>query len=165
VRAANDYLQAELKETGRGGGRVNYRLTVRLKEGAPQGYLNDQLSLVTNDARGNRIPLDIEGKVEADLTVTPSPLVFGTVPQGAEVAKKIIVRGGKPFRLTSVNCPEGFSAQVGNEAKTYHVVEVKLQPNKPGSLSGKIRFETDLGPGMAVEVPAHAQVASEVKTK
>ncbi len=63
---------------------------------------------MTNDARGNRIPLDIEGKVEADLTVTPSPLVFGTVPQGEVVSKKIIVRGAKAFRLTSVNCPEGF---------------------------------------------------------
>ncbi len=36
VRAANDYLQAELKETRRGGGRVDYRLTVRLKEGRPR---------------------------------------------------------------------------------------------------------------------------------
>ncbi len=54
---------------------------------------------------------------------------------------------------------------MGSEAKTYHVVEVKLTPTKPGALSGKIRFETDLGPSVAVEVPAHAQVTAEVKTK
>jgi hypothetical protein len=164
VRSASEYLQAELKETRRGGGLVDYRLTVRLKEGAPQGYLSDQLSLVTNDSQGNRIPLDVEGKVESDLTVNPSPLVFGTVKAGEQVSKKIVVRGAAPFRLTSVNCPEGFSVELGKEAKTFHVVEVKLQPTRPGTLTGKIRFETDLGPSVAVEVPAHAQVTSEVKS-
>ncbi len=165
VRSANEYLQAELKETRRGGGLVDYRLTVRLKEGAPQGYLNDQLSLLTSDAQGNRIPLDVEGKIESDVTVSPSPLVFGTVKAGEQVSKKIVVRGTRPFHLTSVNCPECFSVELGKEAKTFHVVDVKFQPTKPGSLTGKIRFETDLGPNVGVEVPAHAQVVADEAKK
>jgi hypothetical protein len=165
VRSASEHLQADLRETRRGGGLVDYRLTVRLKEGAPLGYLHDQLWLVTSDSRGNQIPLEVEGKVESDVTASPSPLVFGAVKTGEQVSKKVLIRGTRPFRLTSVNCPECFSVELGKEAKAFHVVEVKLEPSKPGNLSAKLRFETDLGPNVAVEVPTHAHVTEEVKSQ
>jgi hypothetical protein len=161
VRAANEYLTATLSEKSRRGGLVDYRLTVRLKEGAPAGYLHDQLSLVTNDASGNQIPLDVEGKVEADLTVSPSPLVIGAVSAGEQVSKKVVVRGTRPFKLTAVNCPPGFSVELPKEAKNFHVLEVKLQSDKAGDLSGKIRIETDMGPAIAAEIAVHAAVVAK----
>src|SRR5262249_23813009 len=98
-----------------------------------------------------------------ELSVSPSPLVFGTVKIGENMSKKVVVRGSRPFRLMAVNAPEFFSVQLDKEAKTFHVVEVKLSGAKPGNISAKIRFETEPGPTAAVELPASAVVAEERK--
>ena len=101
VRSANEDLEVELNPTRRANGRVGYELTVRLKEGAPAGFFNDQLYLITNDRRSN-IPLAVSGKVTPSITVSPASLFLGVLPAGQTVTKQLIVRGKKPFRITNI---------------------------------------------------------------
>jgi len=158
VRTANHHLEAELYEKRRGGGQVEYRMLVRLKTDAPLGYLKDQLTIVTNDAQLARIPLDVEGKVESEVTVSPTPLVFGEVKAGQRVTKPVVVRGTRPFRITEVECEDCFEVQKPEEAKTFHLLRVTFNAHKPGDIASKIRIKTDLGADVVPAIPAYAHI-------
>ena len=107
VRGASDDLEVELTETGRQSGRVSYELLVRMKDTAPAGYFNEQLVLVTNDSSNPRIPMHVEGRVIPQISVAPEALRFGDVTMGATIPMKVLVRGKKPFKITSVESPSG----------------------------------------------------------
>jgi hypothetical protein len=158
VRTANPHLEAELYEKRRGGGQVEYRMLVRLTADAPLGYLKDQLSIVTNDGQLARIPIDVEGKVESEVTVSPLPLVFGEVKAGEHVTKPVVVRGTRPFRITEVECDDCFEVQTPKEAKTYHLLRVTFRAQKSGSVAGRIHIKTDLGADVVPDIPAYGQV-------
>jgi hypothetical protein len=161
VRTANPHLEAELYEKRRGGGQVEYQMLVRLTGDTPLGYLKDQLTVVTNDGQLARIPLDVEGKVESEVTVSPSPLVFGEVRPGEKVTKPIVVRGSRPFRITQVECDDCFEVVTPQEAKTFHLLRVTLNANKTGSVVGKIHIKTDLGADVVPDIPAYGRVTEK----
>jgi hypothetical protein len=159
VTTANPHLEAELLEKRRGGGQVEYRMILRLRGDAPLGYVRDQVTIVTNDGQLARIPLDLEGKVESEVTVTPLPLVFGTVRPGEKVTKKIVVRGTRPFRITRVECPDCFEVAAPEDSKTFHLVPVTFIGTKSGNVVSKIHIETDLGANVVPEIPAYAEIS------
>ncbi len=145
VRSANDHLQVELQETQRGGGKVAYKLAVHLDDSTPAGTIADQLFLVTNDRNYKTIPLDIQGRVVPELTVTPETLVLGDVVEGEEVTERIVVRGKTPFKIISVECDdESFSFDVGQDAKTLQIVTlIYTAPHEPGKVKKQVRIVTD----------------------
>jgi hypothetical protein len=162
VLSASRYFQAELTEKTRGAGQVAYQLTVRLKPDAPPGYIKDQLTLVTNDQRAKQIPLDIEGRVLSELTVSPASLFLGVVQPGKPVTKQVVVKGKRPFRIKSVTCDDGsFSFKTSDEARETHLVPVTFIAETPGKISHKIRIETDLGEGVGSELNAYGEVIGE----
>ena len=149
VRSDNPHITADFSETGRGGGRASYQLNVRLDKDVPVGYINDHLMLVTNDQGSRQVPLQVEGRVDSGITVSPSTLFMGVVEPGTKVEKKLVVRGKRPFRIVAINCKGGdfkFDPKVLNEAKTVHVVPITfVAGNDPGTISRTIQIETDLG--------------------
>ena len=102
----------------------------------------------------------VSGRVLSALTVSPSELFIGDVKPGAEITKNLIVRGKKPFRITSIGCKDGcFSFKKSDEAKKTHVVPVTFKaPEKEGTVRVTIQIETDLS-GAKSSISAHAQVA------
>ncbi len=143
----NDNFEVELKEAQRGGGRVTYKLLVRLKPGLPVGYLKDQLTVVTNDnrAENQRIPLIVSGRVKPEFSVTPEQLVLGELETGKQLTKKIIVRGAQPFKIVNVSCGEDcFDFKTDEESKAVHFVEVTFRAGEaPGKLQTPIQILTD----------------------
>ena len=160
VLSANAHLEAELKETSRGNGQVAYSLLVRLKEGAPIGYIKDQITLVTNDTRTSQIPVDIEGRVVSEITVSPVSLFMGVVQPGQKRTKQLVIKGKKPFKIVNVECDdESFAFDLPEEAKVSHLMTVTfVAGDKPGKVTQKIRITTDLGEGAAPEGGAYAEV-------
>ena len=51
---------------------MNYEVHFRLAEDTPVGLLRQQVQLITDDRNAPRVPLLVEARVEADLTVTPA---------------------------------------------------------------------------------------------
>jgi hypothetical protein len=160
VLSANRSLQAELVETSRGNGQVSYGLVVRLKSDAPVGYIRDQLTLVTNDQRSKNIPVDIEGRVVSELTVSPASLFMGVVQPGQKTTKQLVVRGKKPFRIVSVKCDDAsFTFKLPETAKEVHLIPVTfVAGDNPGKVTQKIVIETDAGSGVTSELNAFAEV-------
>ncbi len=148
VKGAAPYLTGEVVETKRYADRATCRLRVRLGPDAPAGTIRDHLVLVTNDPRYRGIPVLVEGRVVPAVTVTPATLFLGVVEPGGKVTKRLVVRGGKPFRITAVTSDGNhFQCQpdVDDEPKPMHVVPVTfIAGEEPGEVRETIRIQTDL---------------------
>ncbi len=149
VRSARPYYEVQAVETRRSQGRVNYQLTVNLKDDAPAGYINDQLVLVTNDRGGARIPLQVEGRVVPEISVSPRQLVLGEVPAGKTVNKKLVVRAKQEFRILEVMCGDKcFTFDSAEDAKKLHLIDVAFHSDAPtGRVEQTIRIRTDRNDG------------------
>lgn len=156
----SEYLETNLVEVPNSYGRKSYELLVRLKPGAPEGSIREELILRTNDSRGGQMPVCVEGRVLSELTVSPAPLLLGSVPAGQTVTKKLIVRGTAPFRITNIDCGDDcFNFELSEASKPLHLVPVTFAAgDTPGNVSAKIRLKTDLKSGYSPEIVVHAQV-------
>lgn len=160
VHVPDRHLSVEARETNRGFGRVGYELVVRLAADAPPGTLDTELTLETNDWRGNRVPLAVTGQIVPPLSVSPALLYLGNVKCGEEPRTRLVVRADTAFRITSVECEDPrFCFQVGQAAKSLHLVPVTFQAGaEPGQIAVKIRIHTDLSGGKTAELTASGSI-------
>jgi len=147
VRSTNRHFEVALKELERSRSRVVYQMVVKLRSTAPAGYLQDQLTLVSDDTRRKTIPLHVEGRIRPALTVSPKSLYLGNVKSGDKIQKKLVVRGKKPFKVTAIHCQNAdFKFELPKKAKKLHFIPVTyIAGDKTGKFSAAIRIETDLG--------------------
>ncbi|HEX3728084.1 MAG TPA: DUF1573 domain-containing protein [Pirellulales bacterium] len=166
VSTDSPYLSATTKQISRSGGRATYELDVQLKPGAPAGYLKDQLIVATNDRSGH-FPVDVEGRVVSELTVSPSTLMLGTLQPGQKVTKQIVIKGAKPFKILDIHCANSaFSFGSSEEAKALHLVPVTFEADATtGKISQSIEIVTDLGNRRSVELSAIGQVSAPLAGK
>jgi len=156
VRSAFPHVEVELQETLRRAGNVRYRMRVRLTADAPVGYFSDQLLLVTNESHRGTIPVAIEGRIRAPITLSPSPLLIVPDAAGTLPAKKLLVRSNKPCRVIEVSCQDpGFRFEFAPEAsKTTHFITVRYDHAPSQRIDTVIRVVTDSGTGpFTTEVP------------
>jgi hypothetical protein len=161
VKPNTPWVEAEVKETARANGRVSYQLVVRLSGDAPVGYLRDQLQLTTNDRRATQFPVNVEGRITAELSVSPSDLSLGILQPGETVTRQIVVKGKRPFRIVGIDCPsDAFDFQPGDEAKTVHIIPLTFTAGpQVGKVKETIQIRTDLD-DRSVQLTTHAQIAA-----
>ncbi|HZZ71328.1 MAG TPA: DUF1573 domain-containing protein [Pirellulales bacterium] len=160
VLSLNQNLEVEVSPASRGGGQATYSLLVRLKKDAPVGFIKDQLLLVTNEGKGIQIPVDVEGRVVPELTVSPTSLFFGVAQPGQTLTKQIVVKAKKPFTVTDVQCDDpSFSCTLPSEKKALHLIPITFTAGQTGKISQKIRVKTDLNDDSA-EITVSAQVTA-----
>jgi len=167
VRSANNYLEVELSDPIRQPGQTSYRMLVRLKPEAPAGTLQDQLTIVTNDQRLPTVSVPIEGRVMPPLTISPSPLLFGTLTSGQTVTKQLVVTGKQPFNILSIaSDSESLQFKVAEGVtKKVHLVPVTVTaPEQSGEFHYVIKIETDLPMGGAATCLARGTVRSDSPT-
>ena len=147
AKTADPWYEVEMHELTRGNGRVGYELLVRLTKDAPAGYLKDQLILVTSDGQSRELPIDMQGRVVPDITISPTKLFIGVVHPGKKVTKNLVVRGKKPFKIVDVTCNnKAFNIQTSKEAKSVHLIPVVFTAGEdPGRVAQKISIRTDHG--------------------
>lgn len=159
VRSPSKYLQASLKETSRTDNQAKYELTIRLRPNSPPGYLSEQVALITNDEKQERVPFMVLGRVLPPVTVSPASLTLGVLHPGEEVTKKLVVRARKPFRVTKIECDDDhFTFQKSDDLKTLHLVPVTFTAVQKGSVSREIRVATSLDPEFKATCTARATV-------
>lgn len=152
VRCANTNFEVEVLEKSRTLSSVTYDLKVRLKNSAPAGAINDQLVLVTNDDRMPQFPIQVQGEVKPEISVTPSLWMAGSLNPGNEIKKALVIRNNsqKPFKILNIISDDQAITfrplDPSAPAKATYVVPLTLiAPNEPGRQSKKIRIETDAG--------------------
>lgn len=166
VTPNSPYLSASLKELSRSEGHQTYELDVQLKEGAPVGYLNDELTLATNDRRA-KFPVKVEGLIVAPLTVSPTTLMLGALQPGQKVTKQIVVKGLKPFKILEVRCENpAFKFAPSTEAKTVHLIPVNFQATRDmGKINQQIEILTDLAEQATARLSVTGQVNASLAGK
>jgi hypothetical protein len=167
VKTADPHFEVEMSQPMRAPGRISYDLLVRLTKDAPVGYVKDQLILVTNDAQSREIPVDMEGRVVADITINPTKWFIGVVHPGQKVTKNLLVRGKKPFRITEVDCAnKAFAIAPSKEAKAVHLIPVVFTAGtEPGRVTQTINIHTDQGGNSVQACTAYAEVVKSDTAK
>jgi len=168
VRSGSENYEVELQETERTDSGVEYDMLVRLKKDVPTGYLKDQLTLVTNDAERQYIPLVVEGKVVPAVDVEPKSLHLGVVRPGESVTKQLVVRGTTPFKILDVACEkpdDSFQFTSNDKERKLHLIPVTFTASDtPGKIVETIQIttgapgETDADEQKALKVVAHVEV-------
>lgn len=160
VRSANEHFEVDLSETARGDGRVSYEMRVYLTDSAPSGYFQDQLEIITDDARSPSIPVLVRGSVVSPLTVSPASLILGNLEPGRTVKKQLIVRGKRPFRILSIKCEDDcFTFEPPNDKPSQlHFIPVIFTADAAGEVSQHITIQTDLGSGAIARCTVTANV-------
>ena len=162
VESPNPYLESQLAEVSREGGKVKYNLTVTLKSNAPAGYIQEQLVLVTNDVnpRAARVPVAVEGVISQSLSVRPSPLFLGVIEAGQPVTKPLVVQGKTPFRITAVRTSDPrFQCKLPEGSNPVHLLPVTFDAkDASGKITGKIHIETDYPNAKPLDVDVNVQV-------
>ncbi len=144
IKAAtnNKHLTARVVQKERANGQVNYDLVVTLRPDAPIGNLRDEIQLITDDANSPQIPILVQARVEADVTVSPSIVQLGTVGPGRTTTRTVVLRGRKPFVIEKVECESAREAfkmpRLNKDAKPYHVLSLSFTaPKDNGPFSEK----------------------------
>ncbi|HEX6985203.1 MAG TPA: DUF1573 domain-containing protein [Planctomycetaceae bacterium] len=141
ARTTSPHLEVALDEVSRSGGGtsnvlVDYALTVTLKPSAPPGSFRGLIQLVTNDAANPVIPVIAEGRIEADVTVTPETVDLGTLRPGNAKTVQVVIRGKKPFAIEKIECEsdeEAFAVRLPEGERAVHVLPLTVTPpEKPG---------------------------------
>lgn len=134
IRCNHPWLVPTCIETNRGSGRVNYEISVTVREDAPIGFFQDELLVITNDRSMPKVPLRVSGQVESSLTISPQAIALGSIKPGQSVTQKMILIGREPFVVDSIEV-EGWTVEFDpvNEAKQTHILLPKFTPSADAS--------------------------------
>lgn len=145
VRSNFPWLIPTLKEASRGGGRVNYEISVTVREDAPTGFFQDEVLVITNDRSMPRVPLKVAGQVDSALSISPQAIALGGIKPGQSVTQKMILLGREPFTIASIEA-EGWLIEFtpATEPKKTHILMTKFTPlpDSMGPLKSTIRITT-----------------------
>src|SRR5262249_9356625 len=106
-----------------------------------------------------RVPVTVE--VESPLTVSPGFLTLGLVKPNEEVYRRVIVRGVKPFKVTTVKGgDETLEVKpASNDAREVHVLTVRVKSAKAGVIDKTLRVVTDLKEDNEIDFKVNVDVA------
>jgi len=146
LRSDSNYVQPVLKELQRQDSEVAYQLTAKLRPDTPVGKWYTDVWVKTNlpSIPQVRVPLTVE--IQSALSVSHETVELGTLVIGGESEKRLVVRGVKPFKITKLEgSDDELTVKDGSEeAKSVHVLSVKLKPAKAGDVNRIIHILTDL---------------------
>lgn len=160
LQLADPSLKGEVVELARRGSEVWYDLKVHLSETASPGYIGGHALLTTNDPGTPQIPVQIEGQVRPDVSISPAALFLGVMKPGEKVTKPLVVRGEKPFRITAITGDKASFElpAAGSESKMMHIVPVTfIAGAELGKVVKTIHIETDMG-GASADAASYAVV-------
>ncbi len=139
-------FEASESETYRKPGKVGYQIKVTLKADAAPGPMREALYLKTNDPTSPTLPVLVTGEVQAVLSVSPAKLNVGSVAVGTAVTRKVILRGGKAFRVLGVD-GTGNGVTLDSElgaAASVQTLSFKCQPDQAGDFKRDLKIKTDI---------------------
>jgi len=166
VRSANPNFEVVLSQPLKTSAQTVYDLTMRLKPDAPAGYVKGQLMLVTDDPRAPQIPMDVEGRVVAEVTVSPQLLALGAVASGDTVTKNVVVKANREFSITGIHCDDGcLTCEPKATPAKVHILPVTFQAGeKAGRIERQLKISTDLGEGAVPTVTVQVEVQADTRS-
>src|SRR5262249_21425485 len=100
--------------------------------------------------------VDVEGRVVADVTVSPASISLGALEPGQKITKNIVVRSKRAFKVLGVVCDDCFSYKLPSDAREVQMIPITFTAGEPGKIVRKI--QTDLGENVVPDVTCQATV-------
>jgi hypothetical protein len=160
AKGESNYIQPTFAEVRRTDYEVVYKVTTTLRHDTPVGKWYTDVWLKTSIASLPQIRVPLTVDIESPLTVSPGLLSLGTVKSDSENQRRVIVRGVKPFKITSVKGGDEVvkvTTPTG-EAREVHVLTIKIKPGKAGTLDRTLRVITDLKEDNEIDFKVNAVV-------
>jgi hypothetical protein len=162
MKTQTSKVKAELRDLGRTAeGYATYSLTATLQPEVENGFLKDEITLITNDPNMPAIPISVVANVQSAVAVTPSIINFGGVKAGESVTKTVLVRSSQPFSITKMSADvDGLQpVQAAAGVKAAHQVTLTFKaPDQPGPYHAVLKIETDLKDEPAAKLKTFATV-------
>jgi hypothetical protein len=161
VQSESNYVIPTLKETSHTeNGDVSYQLNARIRPDVPAGKWYTDIWLTTNNPAVPRLRVPLTVEVQTALTVSPSLAALGAVKAGETVERKVVVRGGKPFRILAIKGADGqlVVQDSTRESKPVHVLSLVLKAHQAGEQTWNLRVLTDMKEDSEVQFQAQARV-------
>lgn len=146
ITSNRKWIQPSHTETSRGGGRINYDLTVTLAPDAPEGFFQDEITVITNDSKMPRVPLRVTGRVESILTVTPASIAAGTVEPGQPLVKRVVIIAKEPVAITGMTADDwDITLPESTDTKKSHILSPTFTytASATGPVTSEITIQTD----------------------
>jgi len=166
VHCDSNYVLTSLTAPRQTDGGVEYQLNAQIRPDTPVGRWYTDIWLNTNNPATPRVRVPLTVDVQAALSMTPNGVVLGELKAGAEAQRRVIVRGGRPFRITTIQGADKL-VQVRDSnpgSKTVHVLTVTVKSpvpgafNRPIDINRTLRVVTDLPDENQIEFHARAQI-------
>jgi hypothetical protein len=163
VRANKPWLIPAVKMLQQGEGKVDYELTVAVREDAPQGFFQDEVIVTTNDAKMTQVPLPVRGNIESALTISPQSLALGSLKPGESVRKRLVVKGREPFTIQSITA-KGWKIEFEQSGvlRSTHLVNATFTPT---DAVGPQKISVEIKTGGASSVLANALLTAHVRDR
>jgi hypothetical protein len=160
VRGKSDHLKVKLDPPIKRNGGVSYVMQVSLLPTAPIGEVFDELIVVTNDRNDNEFTLPVTGRVVPPISIAPALLNLGSVGPNIAKQQRFVVKGNKPFKITSVECDDDrFVFEVPTESKAIQIVPFAFNSTEEqGEFRKSIKVTTDMGEAIIAECLITGQV-------
>lgn len=145
IQVPNSHLHVEATELARDSGKVEYELIVRLDDRMKAGSLQDQITLITDDANAPEVPVLVFAKLEPDITITPETFPLGKLKPGEQKSFNIVIKGKKPFVISKIECESTRDCfevmQLSDQPKPVHIIPFRMTvPDKPGQFREEFTF-------------------------
>jgi Protein of unknown function (DUF1573) len=160
VQSESNYVSAKVGAARKGGNEVTYELTAKLRSDTPVGKWFTDVWVKTNNPSLPRVRVPLTVEVEPSLTLNTTTLALGEVKVGETAERKLVVRGARPFKITSIK-GDGDGLEVKDntaESREQHVLTVRLKGGKAGDFSRTVKIVTDIKDEGEVEFHAKGQV-------
>jgi Protein of unknown function (DUF1573) len=160
------FIQSEFKEISRANGRVRYMIDIFLQGSAPEGYLNNQITVQTNDRRLKSFPIALSVSIEKSMKTSPPSIALGPVKPNEPIQKRITITAKNDFRIMAIESEIAeIRCDLPPDPKRIHMLGVVILP-KPsealiGEVKGKILIKTDSTSDLPVEIPLSFTLETE----
>jgi hypothetical protein len=161
LRSNQPWLVPSFKQVSRTNGRIDYELQVKVREDAPTGYFQDEVTILTNDRSMPRVPLRVAGQVESALSISPQAIALGRLKPGESVDVRLVLKGREPFTIKSIEC-EGWDVKCAPTpvAKATHLTTATFTPQ---DISGQQKVAVVITTDGRESVQAKAVLTAEVR--
>jgi hypothetical protein len=156
----SNYIQTTFKELKREGSEVSYRVTAKVRSDAPVGKWYTDIWVKTNLASMPKVRVPLTVEIESALTLSPPAVTLGDIPMGGEVERRVILKGVKAFKISSI---KGGDDQLTirdstADSKQVHVLTVTFKASKAGDIKSKLQIVTDLAEDNTIDLETRGQI-------
>jgi hypothetical protein len=133
---------------------------------APEGFLENQITVQTNDRRLKSFPISFHASIERSLKMSPPSIALGVVKPNEPISQRLTITAKKEFKLMAIESELAeIHCDLAQEAKRVHMLNLVILP-KPsqlliGEAQGKVLIRTDSTTDEPIEIPLTFSIETE----